>query len=76
MKLKSYIKDLQMLEKKVGNVELIYGTDDEGNWFHTVSYSPGIKYVPKEDLNNGSIDGINVYDDKENDEMKTVVCIN
>ena len=76
MKLKSYIKKLQMLEKEVGDVELIYGTDDEGNWFHTVGYSPSIKYVPKEDLKNGSIDGINVYDDKENDEMKTVVCIN
>ena len=76
MKLKSYIKDLQMLEKKVGDVELIYGTDDEGNWFHTVGYSPGIKYVPKEDLKNGSIDGINVNDNKENDEMETVVCIN
>ena len=76
MKLKSYIKKLQELEKKVGDVELIYGTDDEGNWFSPVSYSPSIKYVPKEDLDSASIDGINVYDDKENDEMQTVVCIN
>ena len=76
MKLKSYIKKLQMLEKKVGDVELIYGTDEEGNWFNTVGYSPSIKYVPKESLKRGSIDGINVCDDKENDEMETVVCIN
>lgn len=76
MKLKSYIEDLKRLEKKVGNVELIYGTDDEGNSFNPVSYSPGIKYVPKEALKNGSIDGIDVYDDKVNDEMETVVCIN
>lgn len=77
MKLKSYIEDLKRLEKKVGNVELIYGTDDEGNWFNTVSYSPGIKYVPKEDLDRGSIDGMNVYDESINDEDKVaVVCIN
>lgn len=76
MKLKSYIKTLQMLEKKVGDVELIYGTDDEGNSFNPVSYSPGIKYVPKEDLKRGSIDGMDIYDNKENDEMETVVCIN
>lgn len=76
MKLKSYIEDLKRLEKKVGNVELIYGTDDEGNSFNPVSYSPGIKYVPKEDLKRGSIDGVDVYDDKVNDEMETVVCIN
>lgn len=76
MKLKGYIKTLQRLEKEVGDVELIYGTDDEGNSFNPVSYSPGIKYVPKEDLKRGSIDGIDVYDDKVNDEMETVVCIN
>lgn len=77
MRLKSYIKYLQSLEKKVGDAELIYSTDDEGNWFNTVSYSPGIKYVPKDDLDSGSIDGMNVYDESINDENNVaVVCIN
>ena len=77
MGLKSYIKYLQSLEKKVGDVELIYATDDEGNCFNTVSYSPGIKYVPKDDLDSGSIDGMNVYDESINDENNVaVVCIN
>lgn len=76
MKLKGFIKRLQELEKKVGDVELIYGTDDEGNWFNSVCYSLSIKYVPREDLEKCSIDGINVCDDKENVEMVAVVCIN
>ena len=77
MRLKSYIEDLKRLEKKIGNVELIYATDDEGNEFNTVSYSPGIKYVPKDDLDSGSIDGMNVYDESINDENNVaVVCIN
>lgn len=77
MRLKSYIKYLQSLEKKVGDAELIYATDDEGNGFNTVSYSPGIKYVPKDDLDSGSIDGMNVYDEFINDENNVaVVCIN
>lgn len=78
MRLKSYIKYLQSLEKKVGNVELIYATDDEGNWFHTVGYSPSIKQVYKTDLNSGSIDGLNVYnyDDTSEEGDTTVVCIN
>ena len=76
MKLKEYIKKLKELEKKVGDVELIYGVDEEGNWFHSVYFSPSIKYVPKESLDRGSIDGINVCDEKTVDENVTVICIN
>ena len=50
MKLKDYIKRLQKLEKEVGNVELIYETDEEGNWFYEVGFAPSIKRVYKEDL--------------------------
>lgn len=78
MKLKKYIKRLQELEKKVGDVELIYGTDEEGNWFESVCFAPSIKYVPKECLTNGSIDGIKVcdYEDKNEGADTVVVCIN
>lgn len=78
MKLKEYIKRLQKLEKEVGDVELIYATDEEGNWFYEVDFAPSIKRVYKEDLDKGSIDGLNIYDyDDTNEEGDTtVVCIN
>lgn len=78
MKLKEYIKKLQKLAKEVGDVELIYGTDEEGNWFESVCFAPSIKYVPKECLTNGSIDGIKVCDceDKNEGADTVVVCIN
>lgn len=78
MKLREYIKQLQKLEKKVGNVELIYATDEEGNWFYEVGFAPSIKKVNKEDLGKGSIDGINIhdYDDVNEEGDTTVVCIN
>lgn len=81
MKLKSYIEDLKRLEKKIGNVELIYATDDEGNCFNIVNYAPGIKYVSQDDLDNGYIDGMDVYDDatnvnNSNKSAVAVVCIN
>lgn len=81
MKLKSYIEDLKRLEKKIGNVELIYATDDEGNCFNIVNYAPGIKYVSQDDLDNGYIDGMDVYDDatninNSNNSAVAVVCIN
>lgn len=42
MKLKTYIKKLQKLEEKHGNLELVYSIDDEGNSFHSVSFEPSI----------------------------------
>ena len=76
MKLKEYIEKLQKLEKEVGNVELIYGTDEEGNWFHAVGYAPSAKKVNKKDLKRGSIDGINVCELNEDEGDTIVVCIN
>ena len=78
MKLKEYIKRLQKLAKEVGDVELIYGTDEEGNWFNSVCYAPSAKKVNKEDLERGSIDGMKVYETKEETQYADtiVVCIN
>lgn len=80
MKLKEYISHLQTLEKNFGDVELIYGTDDEGNSYKSVYYAPSAKRVFKKDLDEGSIDCMNISDynykkpDEEGD--TTVVCIN
>ena len=76
MKLKEYIKKLQKLAKEVGDVELIYGTDEEGNWFNSVCFAPSAKKVNKEDLKRGSIDGINVCELNEDEGDTIVVCIN
>mgnify|MGYP003150029770 CR=1 FL=1 len=41
MNLKNYIKKLKKLEKKHGDLIIIYSIDDEGNEFHPVIYNPG-----------------------------------
>ena len=40
MKLNEYIKQLQEVKRKHGNLECIYSIDDEGNDFHSIYYSP------------------------------------
>ena len=60
MKLGQYIQDLLELQKEVGpDVDLHYSTDDEGNSFPTVNFSPSIQYIEKRyddsDLYNGDI---------------------
>lgn len=60
MKLGQYIQDLLELQKEVGpDVELHYSTDDEGNSFPTVNFSPSIQYIKNSyddsDLYNGDI---------------------
>ena len=40
MKLNEYIKQLQEVKRKHGNLECIYSIDDEGNDFHSIHYSP------------------------------------
>ena len=60
MKLGQYIQELLELQKEVGpDVDLHYSTDDEGNSFPTVNFSPSIQYIEKRyddsDLYNGDI---------------------
>lgn len=40
MKLNQFIKELQVLKKIHGNIDLVYSKDDEGNGFSEVFYSP------------------------------------
>lgn len=42
MKLKEYIENLQAIYEKQGDFELVYATDDEGNAFKKVYYSPTV----------------------------------
>ena len=40
MKLNQLIKNLQEIKKEVGNVDVVYSIDDEGNDFRPVYYEP------------------------------------
>ncbi len=44
MTLKEYITDLQKICKKNPDLEVIYSTDDEGNGYGRVFYSPTLGY--------------------------------
>ena len=73
MKLSEYIKELKKLEKEGhGDLDLIYTTDEEGNYFRFVGVMPAIAYA------NGAEDYW--IKDVEFDSSKfnepNVVCIN
>lgn len=63
MRLEEYIKDLERIKKVHGNLELVYSTDDEGNGFFPVHFSPSV----------------GTYEDNEwedNEETPNAVCVN
>jgi hypothetical protein len=54
MKLTEYIQDLQQIESKHGgDLEVIYATDDEGNGFNTVVFTPTACNWDGEETGNG-----------------------
>lgn len=67
MKLKEYIKKLNDILEEHGDLECIYSSDDEGNNFQRVNYSPQAGNFEEEDFNEVDSD-----DDKE----INCVCIN
>ena len=42
MKVSDFIKALEEIKKEHGDLELIYSSDDEGNEFDRVCYSPSV----------------------------------
>ena len=91
MKLGQYIQELLELQKEVGpDVDLHYSTDDEGNSFPTVNFSPSIHYIEKcyddSDLYNGDISLHKSIDDYVEDygcsineaesELRPIVVVN
>lgn len=77
MKLKEYIKQLQRLEKEVGDVNLIYTTDNYWHdWFRPFTSSPCILKVNKKDLNRDRIYSSDVYNKNDKNGDTIVVCIN
>lgn len=49
MKLSEYIKNLQSIKKKHGDLDVIYAKDDEGNGFNQIIYDPSVgKFINRE----------------------------
>lgn len=67
MKLKAYIKKLQAIAKKHGDLNVVYSCDDEGNEFKMVAYNPSV----------GSFNDSEWGQDDETEEFKVdAVCLN
>lgn len=64
MKLKDYIKQLQVIAKTHPNATVVYSSDEEGNSYSEVVYSPTL----------GRFDGEREFDDATS--YKNAVCIN
>lgn len=64
MKLDEYIKVLQDLKKKYGNLELVYSSDEEGNSFNKLFYAPSAGELDEDENFNSE------------SEVKNAICIN
>ena len=53
MKIEEYIKNLQEIADKHPNLDVIYATDDEGNDYSLVSFTPTIGQFSKGRYSNG-----------------------
>ena len=71
------IKDLQELVKqdaKVGFLPIIYSSDDEGNYYHKVDYSPSLAQV--ENINEWSLEMVGSFDGPDGViDLKDINCV-
>lgn len=73
MKISEMIKHLQEFAFEHGDVDCYYATDDEGNDYHEVHYSPSLMYVNEYEDVFSQAD----YDEADEDDREdlTPVCI-
>lgn len=73
MKISEMIKNLQEFAFKHGDVDCYYATDDEGNNYCEVHFSPSLMYVNEY----GDVFGQNDYDETDEDDREdlTPICI-
>ena len=74
MKLKEYLKKLEDLYEKYGDIELYYSIDDEGNDYREVYYNPSFNYLTKEE--NELVTPEELEEDEEMNALKEVIIIN
>lgn len=69
MKLKDYINHLLEIKKKYGGeLECIYSSDDEGNYFEPVYFTPTVGCF--------DVDGDGMFDTDATKEEVNCVCVN
>jgi len=73
MKLSTYIESLEDALKKYGDLEVVYSSDDEGNSFDKINFSPSTGHFFSEDREWISEDDI--LDDDLDFEINSV-CVN
>lgn len=77
MKANEYVQNLVQLLKKnpeIGELEVIYSQDDEGNTYQKVFYSPSL--MKTEGLQNQYVEGVINIDPDEIDVETSALCIN
>ena len=47
MKISQFIKGLTAIKKELGNLDVIYSSDDEGNTYHQIYFAPTGVHVPE-----------------------------
>lgn len=73
IKLREYIQRLQELEKKVGDVPVVYASDEEGNQYRKVIYQPSAgKMTDAEDAHGTLVE----FEFADIVEETNCVCIN
>ena len=71
MKLSNYIKYLQEALEEHGDLTVVYASDDEGNNYHSVGYTPSVAFF--EGLDAHHLERIDEDDDDATNENKALV---
>lgn len=71
MKISEMIKNLEEFKAEYGDLDCWYATDNEGNDYHEVYYSPSLCYVDSDDDIYTSID-----DDIDEEDLRKICIVN
>jgi len=81
MKLSEHIKNCQEILEKYGDLETVYSSDDEGNYFGIVNFTPSVGFFNSDGFN--SLEVVEKYAEQDPEDYgefvgKTpnAVCIN
>lgn len=78
MKISEMIEGLEELKKEFGDLELVYSSDEEGNYFGKVYFGPTVgNFASYGRSNNGEFIGKDQFEEYEEESLEVnAVCIN
>ena len=76
MVLSEYIGKLQEILDEHGDIGMVYSSDDEGNSYELVWYSPSVVLFNEKDNEVVFLDSEDVQDYKNDDRYVLSVCVN